>query len=157
MQGDQFEDFYLMRYADVLLMMTELTGDKQYMNQVQRRAGVPETEYSLKNVQNERRWEFAFEGLRFNDMRRWTGKGCSNSTYAPDALQAQKGKQVVCLGQKANKRSLEHMTCSWTERYKATDGFLPKPQNQISLHNGGLEQNPGWDVADPKTQYKALY
>jgi hypothetical protein len=157
MQGDQFEDFYLMRYADVLLMMTELTGDKQYMNQVQRRAGVPETEYSLKNVQNERRWEFAFEGLRFNDMRRWTGKGCSNSTYAPDALQAQKGKQVVCLGQKANKRTLEHMTCSWTERYKATDGFLPKPQNQISLHNGGLEQNPGWDVADPKTQYKALY
>ena len=157
MQGDQFEDFYLMRYADVLLMMTELTGDKQYMNQVQKRAGVPPTPYSLKAVQDERRWEFAFEGLRFNDMRRWTGKGCSNSTYAPDALQAQKGKQVVCLGQKANKRSLEHMTCSWTERYKATDGFLPKPQNQISLHNGGLEQNPGWDVADPKTHYKALY
>jgi hypothetical protein len=157
MQGDNFEDFYLMRYSDVLLMMTELTGDAQYMNQVQRRAGVPETAYSLKAVQDERRWEFAFEGLRFNDLRRWTGKGCSNGTYAPDALQAQKGKQIVCYGQKDNKRPMEHMTCSWTERYKATDGFLPKPQNQISLHNGGLEQNPGWDTADPKTQYKALY
>ena len=157
MQGDNFEDFYLMRYSDVLLMMTELTGEASYMNQVQRRAGVPETPYSLKAVMDERRWEFAFEGLRFNDLRRWTGKGCSNGTYAPDALQAQKGKQIVCYGQKDNKIPMAHMTCSWTERYKATDGFLPKPQNQISLHNGGLEQNPGWDTADPTTQYKALY
>ena len=156
-QGDHFEDFYLMRYSDVLLMLTELTGDAQYMNQVQARAGVAQTAYSLKNVQNERRWEFAFEGLRFNDLRRWTGKGCSNGTYAPDALQAQEGKQIVCLGQKDKKIPMKHMTCSWTERYKATDGFLPKPQNQISLHNGGLVQNPGWDTADPKTQYKALY
>ena len=156
-QGDHFEDFYLMRYADVLLMMTELTGDAQYMNQVQKRAGVPLTAYSLTNVQNERRWEFAFEGLRFNDMRRWTGKGCSNSEYAPKALQAQDGKQIVCLGQKGSKVAMHHMTCSWTERYKATDGFLPKPQNQISLHNGGLVQNAGWDTADPKTQYKAIY
>ena len=156
-QGDHFEDFYLMRYADVLLMMTELTGEASYMNQVQRRAGVPETAYSLANVQNERRWEFAFEGLRFNDMRRWTGKDCSNSNYAVTALNAQDGKQIVCLGQKGAKIPMHHMTCTWGERYKATNGFLPKPQNQISLHNGGLEQNPGWDVADPKTQYKALY
>ena len=156
-QGDHFEDYYLMRYADVLLMMSELTEDASYMNQVQKRAGVKETAYSLEAVQNERRWEFAFEGLRFNDMRRWTGKDCSISEYAPKALQKQQGKQIVCLGQTGNKRSLEHMTCSWTERYKATNGFLPKPQNQISLHTGGLTQNPGWDTADPKTQYKALY
>ena len=157
MQGDHFNDFYLMRYPDVLLMLTELTGDAKYMNEVQRRAGVPETSYSLKAVQDERRWEFAFEGLRFNDMRRWTGKGCSNSTYAPDALQAQAGKKIVCLGDKANKRTMTHMTCSWTERYKATDGFLAKPQAQITLMNGNLEQNPGWDAADVTTQYKVLY
>ena len=156
-QGDHFEDFYLMRYADVLLMMTELTGEASYMNQVQKRAGVPQTAYSLKAVQDERRWEFAFEGLRFNDMRRWTGKDCSVSQYAVTALNAQEGKQIVCLGQKGSKIPMHHMTCSWGERYKATNGFLPKPQNQISLHNGGLEQNPGWDTADPKTQYKALY
>ena len=156
-QGDHFEDFYLMRYADVLLMMTELTGEASYMNQVQKRAGVPQTAYSLKAVQDERRWEFAFEGLRFNDMRRWTGKDCSVSQYAVTALNAQEGKQIVCLGQKGSKIPMHDMTCSWGERYKATNGFLPKPQNQISLHNGGLEQNPGWDTADPKTQYKALY
>jgi len=156
-QGDHFEDFYLMRYSDVLLMLTELTGVASYMNEVQARAGVPQTPYSLKNVQNERRWEFAFEGLRFNDLRRWTGKGCSNGTYAPDALQAQEGKQIVCLGQKDKKIPMKHMTCSWTKRYKDTDGFLPKPQNQISLHSGGLTQNAGWDTSNAETQYKALY
>ena len=99
MQGDHFEDFYLMRYPDVLLMPTELTGDASYMNQVQARAGVPQTPYSLKAVQDERRWEFAFEGLRFNDMRRWTGNKPNEGSYAPKALQAQAGKQIVCLGE----------------------------------------------------------
>ncbi len=153
-QGDHFEDFYLMRYADVLLMLTELTGDASYMNQVQARAGVPQTAYSLKNVQNERRWEFAMEGLRFNDMRRWSGvDGHSESSYAAKALQAQRGKQIVCLGQKANKRSLEHMTCSWSKRYADTKGFLPKPQSQITLMSGKMTQNPGWDENTPAQEY----
>ena len=157
MQGDHFEDFYLMRYSDVLLMLTELTGDASYMNQVQKRAGVPETPYSLKAVQDERRWEFCFEGLRFNDMRRWSGKDGGESCYAAKALQAQAGKLVVCLGQKGNKRPMQHMTCSWSERYAATNGFVAKPQAQITLMNGKMEQNPGWDAADAKTQYKVLY
>jgi len=157
MQGDHFEDFYLMRYSDVLLMLTELTGDAQYMNQVQRRAGVPETPYSLKAVQDERRWEFCFEGLRFNDMRRWTGNKPSEGSYAPKALQAQAGKQIVCLGDKANKRSMSHMTCSWSKRYIDTNGFLAKPQTEITVKNGKLKQNPGWDAANPETQYKTLY
>jgi hypothetical protein len=159
-QGDHFEDFYLMRYADVLLMLTELTGDASYMNEVQARAGVPQTGYSLKNVQNERRWEFAMEGIRFNDMRRWSGaEGHSESCYAAKALQAQKGKQIVCLGQKANKRSLEHMTCSWSKRYADTKGFLPKPESQITLMAGKMTQNPGWDEnANPaEYTYKVIY
>ncbi len=156
MQGEHFEDFYLMRYADVLLMLTELTGVPSFMNEVQRRAGVPETAYSLKAVQDERRWEFAFEGLRFNDMRRWTGKDTKGG-YASKALQAQQGKQMVCNGDVANKRTMEHMTCSWTERYEATNGFLAKPQSQITLMNGNLKQNPGWDSGDPNIQYKTLY
>jgi hypothetical protein len=159
-QGDHFEDFYLMRYADVLLMLTELTGDASYMNEVQRRAKVPETAYSLTNVQNERRWEFAMEGIRFNDMRRWSGaEGHSESCYAAKALQAQKGKQIVCLGQKANKRSLEHMTCSWSKRYADTKGFLPKPESQITLMAGKMTQNPGWDTNTPAAEYtyKVIY
>ena len=157
MQGEHFEDFYLMRYADVLLMLTELTGEPSYMNQVQKRAGVKETPYSLKAVQDERRWEFAFEGIRFNDMRRWSGKEGGTSCYAAKALEAQAGKQIVVKGNTANKVSMKHMTCSWAERYAATDGFLSKPQSQITLMEGKLKQNKGWDASDPKTQYVDLY
>ena len=157
MQGDHFEDFYLMRYPDVLLMLTELTGDAKYMNQVQARAGVPLTGYSLKAVQDERRWEFAFEGIRFNDMRRWTGNNPNENSYAPKALQAQAGKQIVCLGDKSNKRTMTHMTCSWAKRYIDTNGFLSKPQTEITVKNGKLKQNPGWDASNAETQYKVLY
>ena len=159
MQGDHFEDFYLMRYADVLLMLSEMTGDAQYMNQVQKRAGVPETPYSLKELQNQRRWEFAFEGLRFNDMRRWSGKDGGESCYAAKALQAQAGKQMVVKGNVANKTTMKHMTCSWTKRYADTNGFLAKPQQQITLMNGKLIQNPGWDENTPEAekQYVDLY
>ena len=157
MQGEHFEDFYLMRYADVLLMLTELTGDAQYMNQVQARAGVPQTAYSLKAVQDERRWEFAFEGIRFNDMRRWSGKEGGEGCYAAKALQAQAGKQVVVKGNTANKVSMKHMTCSWAKRYADTDGFLAKPQSQITLENGKIKQNKGWDASNPETQYVDLY
>ena len=158
-QGDHFEDYYLMRYADVLLMLTELTGDAQYMNEVQRRAGVPETAYTLENIQNERRWEFALEGLRFNDMRRWSGcKNHSQDSYAAKALQAQAGKSITVKGEKG--KTLNHMTeVGWAKRYADTKGFLPKPQSQINLMNGALVQNPGWDdKTDAKEwTYKVLY
>ena len=157
MQGEHFEDFYLMRYADVLLMMTELTGQPQYMNQVQKRAGVPETAYSLKAVQDERRWEFAFEGLRFNDMRRWSGIDGGEGCYAAKALEAQAGKKVVVKGNTAERIPMRHMTCGWAKRYAQTNGFLAKPQSQITLMNGNLVQNPGWDASNQDTQYVDLY
>ena len=159
-QGDHFEDYYLMRYADVLLMLSELTGDVSYMNQVQARAGVPlTTTYSLTALQNERRWEFALEGLRFNDMRRWSGIDSGENSYAAKALQAQNGKMIVCYGQKGAKVPMGHMTCSWAKRYAETNGFLPKPQAQITLMNGKMQQNPGWDEKASASEYtyKVLY
>ena len=159
-QGDHFEDYYLMRYADVLLMLSELTGEVSYMNQVQARAGVPlTTTYSLKALQNERRWEFALEGLRFNDMRRWSGIDSGESSYAAKALEAQRGKMIVCYGQKGAKIPMAHMTCSWAKRYADTNGFLPKPQAQITLMNGKMKQNPGWDenASAAEYTYKVLY
>ena len=162
-QGDHFEDFYLMRYSDVLLMLTELTGDPQYMNLVQDRAGVPRTGYSLENVQNERRWEFALEGIRFNDMRRWSGIDSGEGSYAAKALGRQKGQQITCLGKK-NSQIMGHMTCSWEKRYADTNGFLPKPQAQMTLMNGAMKQNPGWGGDDdPKNTpaneytYRVMY
>jgi hypothetical protein len=163
-QGDHFEDYYLMRYADVLLMLSELTGEVSYMNQVQARAGVPLTKaYSLKALQDERRWEFALEGLRFNDMRRWSGvDGHSATSYAAKALQAQNGKMIVCYGQKGAKIPMKHMTIEsngWAKRYADTQGFLPKPQAQITLMSGKMQQNPGWDenASAAEYTYKVLY
>ena len=157
-QGDHFEDYYLMRYSDVLLMLTELTGEASYMNEVQRRAGVAETGYSLANVQNERRWEFALEGLRFNDMRRWSGADKhSESSYAAVALEKQAGKLITVKGKKKS-QNMTHMTSSWKQRYAQTKGFLPKPQAQINLMpKGAMSQNDGWNLADKETQYKVLY
>ena len=90
------------------------------MNQVQHRAGVSETGYTLENVQNERRWEFAMEGLRFNDMRRWSGcRHHHEDSYAARALGRQRGQQITCHGKK-NSQIMEHMTCSWEKRYADT-------------------------------------
>jgi hypothetical protein len=147
-----------MRYADVLLMLTELTGDASYMNQVQKRAHVPETPYSLKAVQDERRWEFAFEGIRFNDMRRWSGvDNHSENSYAAKALEAQAGKTTTHHGSK--KSTMKHMTCSWAKRYKDTQGFLAKPMSQINLMGEKLRQNSGWGEETPETEktYVTLY
>jgi hypothetical protein len=52
---------------------------------------------------------------------------------------------------------MHHMTCSWKERYEATNGFVAKPMSQINLMHGKLEQNPGWDGADINTQYKSIW
>ncbi len=155
-QGECFADFYLMRYSDVLLMLTELTGDAQYMNRVRIRAGLTPIPYSLQAVQDERRWEFAFEGLRFNDMRRWSGINTGTESYAARALQKQDGRPIIVRGNN-NPVSMQHMTSSWAERYADTNGFLPKPKSQINLFGGGLKQNPGWDSDDRNTQYLAIY
>ncbi len=158
MQGEHYEDFYLMRLSDVYLMHAELTGKKENLNKVQRRAGVPETPYSLQAIQDERRWEFAFEGLRFNDMRRWSGKDGGENCYAAKALQAQADRRIVVKGDKANKIPMKHMTSSWKKRYADTDGFLPKPQTQITQMNGKLIQNKGWDASEnSECVYVTLY
>ena len=158
-QGDHFEDFYLMRYADVLLMLSELTGDAQYMNQVRARVGLDPVAYSLTALQNERRWEFALEGLRFNDLRRWSGIDSGESSMAAKALEAQRGKMIVCYGQSGARVPMAHMTCSWAKRYADTNGFLPKPQAQITLMSGKMKQNPGWDenASPAEYTYKVIY
>ena len=97
-QGDHFSDIVLLRLADVMLMHSELTGTATYMNRVQARAGVPQTGYSWANIKNERRWELAGEGLRFNDLRRWSGKDGGTNCEAAVALQRQEGTRVNYTG-----------------------------------------------------------
>ncbi len=148
-QGDHFNDIILLRLADVMLMHTELTGDAAMMNRVQTRAGVATTSYSWTNIQNERRWELYGEGIRFNDLRRWSGIDGGVNCLAANALEAQNGSAVNYTGRWT---TMKHASSSWAQRYAATNGFLPIPPGQINIVNDPevLKQNAGWgtDASD---------
>ncbi len=147
-QGDHFCDIILLRMADVMLMHSELTGTNTEMNKVRRRAGLPDITYSWENIKNERRWELAGEGLRFNDLRRWSGKDGGANCEAAQALQHQTASIIYYTGK--NQHNLKHGSTGWAQRYARTDGFLPKPPSQISYYNDEtiLKQNPGWYDSD---------
>lgn len=88
-------NFVVMRYADVLLMLTEATGDVQYLNKVRERAGLPlygtagypSNKYPTLDlaIEHERRMEFAMEFHRWFDLKR-TGRAV--------AVLSAKGKPV---------------------------------------------------------------
>ena len=91
MQTGSIHDLVLIRFADVLLMQSELKEDVSGINRVRSRAGLePIGTYSLAALQNERRWELCFEGTRWNDIRRWH--------IAADALERQTGAKVYTNG-----------------------------------------------------------
>lgn len=139
-QLDNFHDLVLIRFADVLLMQSELEGSVTGINKVRARAGLsPIAAYSLSALQNERRWELCFEGIRWNDMRRW------GDSYCETALQEQIGTNCYHAGSKDT--NTPH-NGGYVARYKATKGFFKIPEEQINLANGVLKQNAGWGSSD---------
>jgi hypothetical protein len=69
----------IFRYADLLLMLSEATGDAKYLNEVRARAGVPlfgaagyPAQYTTLDlaIEHERRVELAIEFHRFFDLKR---------------------------------------------------------------------------------------
>lgn len=157
-QGDHFADIVLMRLADVYLMHSELTGTATNMNKVRARAGLSDLSYSWANIKSERRHELAFEGLRFNDLRRWSGRNGGESCEAAQALEKQNGTRVNYGG---TWTTMHHAASSWAKRYAATDGFLPIPPTQIELaaDEAVLKQNAGWgsSVADANMTGTPVY
>lgn len=139
-QLDNTMDITLIRLADVYLMHSELTGTNTYMNKVRQRAGLADVAYSLTALQNERRWELAFEGVRWNDIRRWG--------IAGDLLQNQIGQPCYFKGVAETTKAFGG---GYKARYEATKGFFPIPDNQISLSQGVLVQNAGWGT--PAAEY----
>ena len=139
MQLNNIHDLVLIRFADVLLMQSELKKDVSGINKVRKRAGLdPIGAYSLEALQNERRWEFACEGLRWNDLRRWH--------IAAAALEKQTNQPVYYCG-KAETNTAHNG--GYATRYNATAGFQKIPETQL---NHGLAQNPGWTGSDSEYQ-----
>ena len=135
-QLSNIHDLVLIRFADVLLMQSELKEDISGINRVRARAGLPGiSTYSLEALQNERRWELAFEGVRWNDIRRWH--------IADQELAKQAGQPTYYQGFE-DKNSTTNNGGGYAARYQATRGFVAIPESQIALSNGVLKQNEGW-------------
>lgn len=130
----------IFRFADVLLMYAELEKDVAPLNKVRARVGLPALNgYTEEALRNERRWELAFEGSRWDDLRRWG--------IAADALSKQSGQAMYNQGQKVT------MTfADYAKRYNETKGFYRIPKAQIDLSGGKYKQNAGWED-DTKTQF----
>lgn len=136
MQLDNIHDLVLIRFADVLLMQSELKEDVAGINKVRARAGLdPISSYSLTALQNERRWELACEGVRWNDIRRWH--------IAAEALARQQNQPIYYCG---NPTTNQAHNGGYAARYNATAGFQKMPESQVAI--GSVNQNEGWTTAE---------
>ena len=130
-----YQDWTVMRYADVLLMHSELTGTNTGLNMVHQRSCPGETlSYSIENIRKERAIEFAFEGIHFWDLMRYEKDGA----YAGRAIaEAQNGAKVMNGG-------VETTTSFNIDNFTAKKGLMQIPNTQITLSGGVLTQNAGW-------------
>lgn len=131
-QLNNTQDMVMIRFADVLLMAAELSQDASPLNRVRARVGLPAISYSDQALRDERRWEFAFESLRYYDLLRWG--------IAGEVLNRQNGVKVM-----DNMVDTRMEMGDLAQRIQETKGLMPIPKTQIDLAAGVLEQNPGWE------------
>lgn len=127
--NDGGTDYYVIRYADVLLKYAEALNESgstndaiQYVDQVRNRAGLSNTSASSQSdlreaIEMERRHEFIGEGHRWFDLKRY---GTALATM--NAWFQENGKNVVIDENKL---------------------LLPVPQSQIDT-DPAITQNPGY-------------
>ena len=112
---DNTQNLILIRFSDVLLMGAELgsANAATYLNAVHAHSGLTNTlSVSLANIQQERKAELAFEGVRYWDELRW-------GTLAAD-IQAENGVTIWNAGTKTTYTPN-------VSRFNKTKGFLPIP------------------------------
>ena len=127
--NDGGSDYYVIRYADVLLKYAEALNETgstadaiQYLDEVRNRAGLSNTAASSQSdvrsaIEMERRFEFIGEGHRWFDLKRYgTGVEVMNKWFSDN------GRNVVI-----NDNNL----------------LLPIPQSQIDT-DPAITQNPGY-------------
>jgi hypothetical protein len=143
-KNDGENDFPVLRYSDVILMMAEAQGYPAgitYINQTRARAGLSPLPASVNDqasfeveLLKERRLEFAFENQRFFDLIRLnalvpTIKAYYDSEYA---LHYSKYKPGLTLA-------------TYQSRVTSEKQLLPIPQREIDTNNDlVIQQNPGY-------------
>lgn len=130
----QFQDYYCIRFADVLLMAAELESNHAlaYLNRVRERANVDlATSVDKDVIYEERKYEFAFEGMRYWDLLRYE----SSLNYAADKVSY---NGPILRGGNEETKVIDGANLI------ATKGLFQIPYNQITLSDGVLKQNEGW-------------
>lgn len=145
-QLNLIDDMVMIRFAEVLLMDAELNNNQASFDAVRARVGLPSKPINADNIRNERRWELAFEGVRYGDMRRY------GEEYAKAALKKQELVDCYNSGVKG-KNDVQKYNGGYDVRYAKTKGFVPLPNAQISLSASAGEQykyqqNEGWGAQD---------
>jgi hypothetical protein len=130
----QYQDYFSIRYADVLLMAAELGSPsaQTYFDDVRKRAyktGYASIPVSQENIMKERRLEFALEGLRYWDLLR---QGVEVAAEA-----------IAETTEVLNGGSPETKTIS-ASKILETKGLQQIPNAQITLSDNVLKQNAGW-------------
>ncbi|WDF59535.1 RagB/SusD family nutrient uptake outer membrane protein [Flavobacterium sp. KACC 22758] len=130
----QFQDYVVLRYSDVLLMAAELgSGNAQaYFDAVRKRAykdNFVSSPATIDNIMNERRLEFALEGIRYYDLLR-QGIGKASSSIAEST--------TLLSGGVAGTKTIT------AAKIQETKGLTQIPNTQITLSGGVLKQNAGW-------------
>lgn len=133
-QESQFQDYVIMRYADVLLMAAELGSPnaQDYLNHVRDRAfagSAPAVAATRENILAERRWEFAFESINYWDLLRQGTDAAAQALVKDVNVLSGGAPEVVSVS---------------ADNFRAKGGLCQIPYNQITLSNGVLKQNPGW-------------
>lgn len=125
MQLRHAQDFIFMRFADVLLMHSEITKTSTGLNAVRSRAGLPSVAYTLDAIKAERLHEFAFEALHWFDIVRW---GDLEAAFAGTLSVRNTGASAI-----------------YSVKYRPeTKALVSIPETEIRLSNGVYTQNPGW-------------
>ena len=130
----QVQDYVSIRYSDVLLMAAELGSPnaQKYFDDVRKRAygaNFVQIPVNKTNIMNERRLEFAGEGIRYWDLLR-QGINVAASTIA-ESVTLQNGGVNTTKTISASKIT-------------ETKGLAQIPNSQITLSSGVLKQNAGW-------------
>ena len=145
-QLNLIDDMVMIRFAEVLLMDAELNNNQASFDAVRARAGLPSKPITEENIRNERRWELAFEGVRYGDMRRY------GEAYTVAALDKQEGVACYNSGVQGTNHAAQ-FNGGYGQRYSKTKGFVALPSAQISLSASAGEQykyqqNEGWGSTD---------
>lgn len=141
---DNGQDFYVLRYAEVLLTRAEALLEsgtyteaqvRDLVNQVRTRATMPKVEavegsnltkqQLIDIVRQERRVETAFEGLRYYDIKRW-------------GILKERAVDVYMSVDKSQASGIENRTFVAPRHY-----VWPIPQREIDA-NGALVQHTEW-------------